>query len=146
MTYGLVEVNATLNATCAALLAAAFGFIKSGKWKAHAATMIAATFVSAVFLACYLTYHYQHGEKSTRLHAHDWLRYVYLAVLFPHLLLAVTMLPMIALTLWRAAHRQWPAHRRIALPTFWIWLYVSFSGVIVYFMLYHTRLVTASPR
>ena len=140
MKFGLVEWNATLNATSALLLATAFICIKLGRWRAHAAAMISATVVSAVFLGCYLTYHYLNGERSTRLHAHDWLRYVYLAVLFPHLLLAVGMLPLIYLTLFRAYHRNWPGHRRIAPPTFWIWIYVSFSGVVVYFMLYHTRL------
>ena len=142
MNFGMVEVEATLNATCAILLVIGFICIKMGRWRAHACLMISATVVSAVFLALYLTYHYLHGEKSTRLHANDWLRTVYLAVLLPHLLLAVVMLPMIFMTLWRAAHRQWQAHRRIALPTFWIWLYVSFSGVAVYFLLYHTRLAS----
>jgi uncharacterized membrane protein YozB (DUF420 family) len=142
VTYGAVEVNATLNATSAILLASAFGFIKAGKWRAHAYTMIAATTVSAAFLICYLTYHYLHGEKTTELHGHDWLRYAYLAVLFPHLILAVGMLPMIYLTLFRAYSRRWDDHRRMALPTFWIWIYVSISGVVVYFMLYHTRLVS----
>lgn len=140
MTYGLVEVNATLNAASAALLATAFGFIKAKKYKAHGWTMIAATCVSAAFLGCYLTYHALHGEKSTRLHAHDWLRDAYLLLLLPHLLLAVGMLPMIFMTLLNAYRRRWDKHRRIALPTFWIWIYVSVSGVAVYFMLYHTRL------
>jgi putative membrane protein len=140
VTYGLVEVNATLNAASAALLATGFICIKKRKWKAHAICMISATVVSAVFLACYLTYHALHGEKTTNLHSHDWLRYAYPAVLFPHLLLAVGMLPLIYLTLYRAATRKWDLHRRIAPPTFWIWIYVSVSGVVVYFMLYHTRL------
>ena len=142
MTYGLVEVNATLNAASACLLAIAFLCIRAGKWKAHACFMISATVVSAAFLACYLTYHALHGEKSTKLHAHDWLRNLYLLVLIPHLILAVGMLPMIYITLMRAYRRQWPRHRAIALPTFWIWMYVSFSGVVVYFLLYHTRLVS----
>jgi uncharacterized membrane protein YozB (DUF420 family) len=135
------ELNATLNAVSAVLLCCAYIFIKTGRWRAHAATMISATSVSAVFLACYLTYHYLHGEKSTRLsHAPHWLRAIYLTILLPHLTLAVVMLPMIFLTLWRAAHKNWSAHRRIARPTFWIWLYVSVTGVIVYWMLYHTSL------
>ena len=105
--------------------------------------MVAATVVSAVFLACYLTYHILNGEKSTATsHAPHWLRVLYLWVLLPHLLLAVGMLPMIFLTLYRAYRRDWEAHRRIAPPTFWIWLYVSVTGVIVYFMLYHTSLVS----
>lgn len=140
MTYGLVEVNATLNAASAGLLGVGFVLIKSGKWRLHACAMISATAVSAAFLACYLTYHYLHGEKTTRLHANDWLRNVYLAVLIPHLILAVAMLPMIYLTLLRACRRQWAKHRKIAPPTFWIWMYVNVSGVVVYFMLYHTRL------
>jgi uncharacterized membrane protein YozB (DUF420 family) len=52
------------------------------------------------------------------------------------------MLPMIFMTLWRAYKREWALHRRIAPPTFWIWVYVNVSGVIVYFMLYHTRLAS----
>jgi putative membrane protein len=140
VSFGLVEVNATLNATSAVLLATAFGFIKARKYKAHGITMIAATLVSAAFLACYLTYHYLHGEKSTKLHSGDWLRDVYLVVLLPHLFLAVVMLPMIYLALLNAYRRKWSAHRRIALPAFLVWMYVSFTGVVVYFMLYHTRL------
>ena len=138
--FGFPELNATLNAASALLLATGFCLILAGKWRAHATCMISATVVSAVFLVCYLTYHALHGEKSTRLHANDWLRDVYLAILLPHLLLAVVMLPMIFLTLTRAARRQWPLHRRVALPTFWIWIYVSVTGVVVYWMLYHTRL------
>jgi uncharacterized membrane protein YozB (DUF420 family) len=142
MAYGLVEVDATLNATCACILATGYVLIKKGKWRAHGWCMGTATAVSAAFLACYLTYHAIHGEKSTSLHAHDWLRYVYLTILIPHLILAMAMLPMIGTTLYRAYRRQWDRHRRIAKPTFWIWMYVSVTGVIVYFMLYHTRLAT----
>jgi protein SCO1/2/putative membrane protein len=58
------------------------------------------------------------------------------------LLLAIGMLPMIYLTLFRAYRRDWINHRRIAIPTFCIWLYVSVTGVIIYFMLYHTSLST----
>lgn len=142
MNFGLVEVNATLNATSALLLIVGYLFIKSGKWYAHACCMISATVVSAVFLACYLTYHALHGEKTTGLHAGDWLRDLYLVILIPHLIMAVVMLPMIFMTLWRAYKREWALHRRIAPPTFWIWVYVNVSGVIVYFMLYHTRLAS----
>ncbi len=54
----------------------------------------------------------------------------------------MVMLPMIYLTLLRAYRRDWINHRRIAIPTFWIWLYVSVTGVVIYFMLYHTSLAT----
>jgi protein SCO1/2/putative membrane protein len=103
--------------------------------------MGAATLVSSVFLACYLTYHIEHGERSTHLsHAPHWLRTIYLCVLLPHLFLAVAMLPMIVMTLLRAWRRDWVNHPRIARPTFWIWMYVSVSGVVVYLLLYHTAL------
>jgi uncharacterized membrane protein YozB (DUF420 family) len=139
----LPEVNATLNSISCILLCVGFILIKSGRWRAHAYTMVSATAVSTAFLVCYLTYHYMYGERSTRhTSAPHWLRYTYLAILFPHLLLAMTMLPMIYLTLLRAYRRDWTGHHRIAVPTFCVWLYVSVTGVIIYFMLYHSRLAT----
>jgi uncharacterized membrane protein YozB (DUF420 family) len=139
----LPSVNAILNATSCVLLCTAFVLIKSGRWRAHAYTMVSATVVSTAFLVCYLTYHYMYGERSTRhSNAPHWLRIIYLLILFPHLLLAMAMLPMIYLTLFRAYQRDWAGHRKIALPTFWIWLYVSVTGVIIYFLLYHSPLAT----
>jgi uncharacterized membrane protein YozB (DUF420 family) len=143
VTTVLPTVNATLNAASCVLLCTGFVFIKSGRWRAHAYTMVTATVVSTAFLICYLTYHYMYGERSTReTHAPHWLRYLYLLILFPHLLLAMVMLPMIYLTLLRAYLRDWAGHHKIAVPTFWIWLYVSVTGVIIYFLLYHSQLAT----
>ncbi len=133
------ELNATLNSISAVLLVCGYFLIKQGNWRAHATMMICATVISAVFLVCYVTYHAMYGEKSTTAHP-GLLRDIYLVILLPHLVLAIGMLPMILATLWRAYHRDWSRHRRIARPTFWIWLYVSVTGVIVYFMLYHTSL------
>jgi uncharacterized membrane protein YozB (DUF420 family) len=143
MTPRLPAVDASLNALCCILLCLGFFFIKTGRWRAHAYTMVSATIVSVAFLTCYLTYHYMYGERTTRAtHAPHWLRYLYLSILFPHLLLAMAMLPMIYLTLLRAYCRDWAGHRRIAVPTFWIWLYVSVTGVVIYFLLYHSPLAT----
>ncbi len=143
MTFLSPELNSILNAISAVLLGAGFFFILTGRWRRHAAMMISATAVSTAFLAFYLLYHLEHGEKSTKLsHAPHWLRNLYLAVLLPHLLMAVVMLPMIYLTLYRAFRRDWAGHHRIALPTFWVWMYVSVSGVVVYFLLYHTALAS----
>jgi uncharacterized membrane protein YozB (DUF420 family) len=113
--------------------------IKARRVRGHAICMIAAVVSSIVFLACYLIYHYlklKAGVALTRFPASGW-RPVYLAILISHTILAVVILPMIAMTLWRAWKRQWEGHRRIASPTFWLWLYVSVTGVIVYWMLYH---------
>jgi putative membrane protein len=133
------HINAGLNASSTVLLVIGFVLIKQRRYRSHAVMMILASLVSAAFLACYLIYHYKEGEKST---GHmtwlpTWLRTIYLLILFPHLLLAFFMLPMIVITLYRAYRRQWDKHRRIARPTFYIWLYVSVTGVIIYWMLYH---------
>lgn len=137
--HNLPHLNATLNATSTALLLAGFVCIKTARIRAHATLMISAAVTSAAFLVCYLIYHHYAGEVSTTLMTWlpRWLRYLYLVILIPHLLLAIGMLPMIALTFWRAYHRDWPRHRRIAPPTFFIWLYVSATGVLIYWMLYH---------
>ena len=132
-------LNAILNSTSAVLLVAAIMLIKAGRTRAHATAIIAAVVTSAAFLTFYLIYHYHVGEKSTAglTYIPKWLRTIYLAILFPHLILAMVMLPMIVVTLWRAYRRQWEKHRRLAKPTFYIWLYVSVTGVVIYWMLYH---------
>ena len=90
----LPEVDATLNAASCLLLCLGFFFIKTGRWRAHGFTMVTATAVSTAFLICYLTNHYLHGVHTTvHSQAPHWLRYTYLAILFPHLFLAMVMLP-----------------------------------------------------
>jgi len=139
----LPAVDATLNAASCILLCLGFCFIKTGRWRAHGFTMVTATAVSTAFLICYLANHYLHGVHSiAHAHAPQWLKYIYWAILYPHFVFAMVMLPMIYLTLLRAYRRDWVNHRRIAVPTFCIWLYVSVTGVIIYFMLYHSRLAT----
>jgi len=134
-------LDASLNTLSAILLVSGFIFIKQRKYRAHGWAMGSASVVSAIFLTCYLAYHLQHGEHNTsRSPAPHWLRMTYLAILFPHLLLAVGMLPFIFLALLRAYKRDWFNHRRIAPYALAMWLYVSVTGVVVYFMLYHTSL------
>jgi uncharacterized membrane protein YozB (DUF420 family) len=118
------------------LLVLAFVMIKRRNIRAHAWLMIAGLFTSAVFLVCYVSSHIRFGERSSGLQAGP-LRAFYFVLLASHVLLAVGMLPMIITAVWRAYRRQWDRHRRIASPTYWIWLYVSVTGVIVYWMLYH---------
>jgi protein SCO1/2/putative membrane protein len=132
-------LNATLNGLSAILLVTAYLLIRRGHWRAHAYMMVSALLTSSAFLVCYLIYHTIVGEKSTKqMGLPPWLHFTYVwIILFPHLLLAVAMLPMIFITLRRAYRRQWDLHRKIARPTFWIWLYVSVTGVVIYWMLYH---------
>ena len=133
------HINAGLNASSTVLLIIGILLIKRRRYRSHAVMMILAALVSAAFLACYLMYHYKTGEQSTKQMTWipPWLRAVYLIILVPHILLAFGMLPMIYLAFYRASRRQWEKHRRIAKPTFFIWLYVSVTGVVIYWMLYH---------
>jgi len=140
-------INASLNATSGVLLCLAMTFIQFRRVRTHAYLMIAAVITSAAFLACYLTFHtlkYQAGSATT-LFPQSAIRPYYLAILLSHTILAVVIIPMIVMTLIRAYRRQWDKHRRIARPTFWIWLYVSVTGVVVYWMLYQLapRIVAA---
>ncbi len=134
--HDLPVVNATLNGASAVLLVAGFICIKLRRVKAHAVCMLSALTTSALFLACYVVYHALVPPRSIGL-PHGPLRTAYLTMLASHVLLAIAMLPMIAVTLYRAYRRQWKKHLKIAPPTFWIWFYVSVTGVIVYIFLYH---------
>lgn len=145
MTYeSLPPINATLNATSAALLITAYVFVKRRSYRVHASLTISAFVVSAVFLCLYVLHKYLmykatgSAETSTATVRPVLLRYAYLFILLlPHVLLAIVMLPMILTTFFFAATRRWSAHKKLAYPTLIVWLYVSISGVLVYFTLYH---------
>ena len=127
-------LNASLNATTAALLVTGWFLIRSGKREAHRWTMVAAFLCSAVFLACYLWYHAHAGHvvfQKTGL-----IRTVYLTILLTHTVLAVVVLPVILRALYLAANARFEEQRRAARWAFPVWLYVSVTGVTVYWMLY----------
>jgi uncharacterized membrane protein YozB (DUF420 family) len=96
--------------------------------------MLAALATSALFLASYLTYHFQVG--SVRFTGQGPTRGVYFAVLISHTVLAVLIVPLVLLTLARALRGRFEAHRPLARLTLPLWLYVSVTGVVVYWMLY----------
>ncbi|MGH7213732.1 MAG: DUF420 domain-containing protein [Tepidisphaeraceae bacterium] len=134
----LAALNASLNGASAILLLAGYALIKSRRVRAHLGLMLSALVTSGTFLYFYLYSYFKYGDVSSKhMLVSDGLRLFYLILLASHVLLAVAMLPMIATTIWRASRRQWPEHRKIATPTFWIWLYVSVTGVVIYWMLYH---------
>jgi protein SCO1 len=140
-------LNATLNATSGIFLCLAMMMIQAKRIRAHAALMIAAVVTSTLFLACYLTYHYMKAGVVTK-YPDVRFKSLYYTVLISHTILAVVVVPLVFVTLKRAWLRQWESHRRIARPTFWIWLYVSATGVLVYWMLYQLapRLAAAGAR
>jgi uncharacterized membrane protein YozB (DUF420 family) len=131
----LPAVNATLNATSAVLLAAGYFFIRRRRIAAHRACMLAAVGVSSLFLISYIIYHLQVG--ATRFPGSGGVRVLYLVILATHTVLAVTIVPLVAVTLIRALRGRFERHRRIARWTLPAWLYVSVTGVVIYFMLYH---------
>ena len=96
--------------------------------------MLVAFACSILFLISYLVYHYQVG--SVPFQGQGWVRPLYFTILLSHTILAVTVVPLALITLRRALGENFAAHRRIARWTFPIWLYVSVTGVIVYWMLY----------
>lgn len=136
MSYtALPHLNAVLNSTSFLLLLAGFYFIRSRNVGAHRACMLGALGVSILFLVSYLIYHFvYHG--LTRFTGQGIVRYFYLTILLTHTVLAVVIVPLVALTLTRALRGDYPRHRRIARWTYPLWLYVSATGVVVYLMLY----------
>lgn len=130
----LPAVNASLNATSAALLTWGYTLIRRRRVHTHRKVMIAAFVVSSAFLVCYLVYHAQTGSKHFR--GTGPVRTLYFAILITHTALAAAVPVMAIVTLRRAVHGEFGRHRRIARWTLPIWLYVSVTGVIVYLMLY----------
>jgi putative membrane protein len=130
----LPALNATLNATCFILLTIGYALIRRGRVAQHRAVMIAAFCTSIVFLTSYLIYHAQIGSKPFL--GRGPIRIVYFTILLTHTVLAATIVPMILMTLSRGLKRQDVRHRALARWTLPLWMYVSVTGVIVYFMLY----------
>ena len=131
----LPGLNAFLNGTSAVLLSIGYVLIRRRNVTAHRACMVSAFGVSALFLVSYLTYHSQAG--SVRFIGQGPIRPVYFFLLVSHIVLAAVIVPLALTTLYRAWSERFDQHRRIARWTLPIWLYVSVTGVVVYWMLYH---------
>jgi uncharacterized membrane protein YozB (DUF420 family) len=128
-------INATLNGTSAVLLVTAHSMIKRGRVATHRALMLGAVTTSSLFLISYLYYHAHVG--SVPFQGHGWSRPVYFSILISHTILAASIVPLVIMTLSRALRERFDRHRAIARWTYPLWLYVSITGVVIYFMLYH---------
>ncbi len=133
-TAQLPALNATLNAFSGILLLMGYGFIRAGRERSHRACMIAAFTTSTLFLVSYLTYHALHG--STPFTGTGVIRTIYFSILISHTLLAAIVPVLAILTVVAALRDQRASHRRLARWTLPIWLYVSATGVTVYWLLY----------
>jgi uncharacterized membrane protein YozB (DUF420 family) len=138
--FDLPPVSATLNGLSTWLIIAGWTAIKRDRKRLHITCMITAIVTSTAFLACYLAYHFgllsAVGEGSVRFTHEGWVRPLYYVILITHLILAFTILPLVIMTVIPALHARFDRHRKMGRFTMPIWLYVSITGVIVYFMLY----------
>jgi len=130
----LPALNAALNGTSAVLLAAGYVLIRRKRVAAHRACMLLALMTSTTFLASYLIYHYHVGSVGYR--GTGWTRPLYFAVLISHTFLAAAIVPLALVTVTRALRGRFDRHVSIARVTLPIWIYVSVTGVVIYFMLY----------
>ena len=131
----LPTVNAVLNATAAIVLVVGYLAIRRRRIGLHRACMLTGVGLSVLFLVSYLTYHAQVGSRPYT--GVGWSRTVYFAILLTHTVLAAAIVPLVLVTLRRALRAEFIRHARIARVTFPLWLYVSVTGVVVYWMLYH---------
>ena len=130
----LPAINAALNTTSAMLLIAGYVFIRRKMVAQHRRCMLAACGTSSLFLIGYLTLRYYAG--MTRFSGQGWVRPIYFTILTSHTVLAACILPLVLVTLWRALSNDATRHVKVARWTLPLWLYVSVTGVLVYWILY----------
>lgn len=130
-------LNAGLNLTSVLLIVLGYILIKQRAWTGHALCMCFAMVTSALFLASYLYYHFHHGRTSFP--HQGWIRPVYFLILITHTILAVTVLPFTITSLYHALRSRFDKHVRVARVAFPVWLYVSVTGVVIYWMLYRMK-------
>jgi putative membrane protein len=131
-------LNAVLNGISAVLLGCGYTAICRRRIALHKACMLSACVTSTLFLISYVTYHAQVGSRPFP--GQGNIRFVYFAILISHTILAVVIVPLVLITLYRALQAQWQPHRRIARWTLPLWMYVSVTGVVIYLMLYQLYL------
>ncbi len=130
----LPTLNVLLNMTSAILLIFGFINIKAGNKERHKKFMVAALCSTASFLISYLFYHYHVGSVP---YPHQgWTRILYFAILFPHIVLAAVQVPFILYLVTQAFKENFDKHKRVAKYIWFVWMYVSVTGVLIYLMLY----------
>lgn len=150
--HDIPPLNAALNATATVLITTGYAFIKQGKREAHRACMLTAGVVSALFLVGYLTHKALKGAAAgageaihTQFGGTGLIRPLYYVMLFTHIVLAIAIAYLVPRTFLLALKGDYTAHKRWAKITYPIWLYVSITGVLVYFFLYVWWPATAVP-
>ena len=136
--YSLSVFNAALNFLCGVLLILGYAAIRCRAILLHKICMLSALATSALFLASYLYYHFVvlRGE-SPRFPGSGGMWYLYIAILLSHTILAVVVAPLALTITYLGLSNKLARHVRLARWTLPVWLYVSITGVVVYWMLYH---------
>lgn len=129
----LPPIYATFNAITAILLVLALFQIKKGNRFLHEVFMKSAIVLSLLFLVMYVAYHMT--SDPTPFGGEGWVKSVYYVILISHIVLSVTVIPLVLVTFMRALLGKFPQHKKIAKITFPIWLYVAITGVVVYIMI-----------
>ena len=130
----LPTLNAILNGTAAVFLAAGYVHIRRGRTETHKRCMLAALTTSALFLISYVVYHSHAGSRPFP--GVGYMRVIYFTILVTHVVLAAAILPLALTTVTRGLRAQYERHVRIARWTLPLWMYVSITGVVIYWMLY----------
>ncbi|GJL81342.1 MAG: hypothetical protein DHS20C01_09760 [marine bacterium B5-7] len=128
-------VLAALNVTAATLITTGFVLIRNNRRRAHRYCMISALMVSTIFMVIYLYYHSIVGNIPFA--GSGVIRPVYFSLLASHVILAAVLFPLALFTAGLALTGRTIRHRRVAVWTYPVWLYVSVSGVIIYLMAFH---------
>ncbi len=131
----LAPINAVLNLTSTVCLIAGYRYIKKKKTREHKRAMVGAVTASGLFLVFYLTRYSLTGTHSFA--GEGWARGFYLTILFTHMILAALLVPLVPRLLYLAWKSRFESHARLARRVFPVWLYVSVTGLLVYFLLYH---------
>ena len=129
-------INASLNALSGVFLLIAFVYIRRKNIAMHRRFMLAACTTSLIFLVSYVTYHTLRGGVVTKFTGTGAIRTLYLSILLTHTVLAVVIVPMAIYSVINGLRMRVAQHRRVAVWTFPLWMYVSVTGVLVYFFLY----------
>lgn len=129
----LPALNAFLNSVSTVLILSGYVAIRKRKYKVHMRFMLTAFITSSLFLISYLVYHHYAGD--TPFPGQGWIRPVYFTILISHIILSAFVVPLVLTSYYFAFSGKFKTHRKVSKWTFPIWLYVSITGVVIFFLL-----------
>ncbi len=128
------KINVSLNALTTLFITLGLISIYKKHKTLHQASMIMAMVLSTLFLGTYVIYHFYHGSVTYQ--GQGMGRYFYYTILITHIILSMFILPLVCMTVFFAISRRFTLHKKMAKITYPIWLYISITGMVIYWMLY----------